>query len=439
MDVNTISVFGLGKLGAPIAACMAAKGLQVIGIDVDPEKVAAVNRGAAPVFEPGLEEMMARTEGRLTATENPREAISRSEATFIVVPTPSDPDGGFSVRYVLPACKAIGEALRDKEFHLVVLTSTVLPGTTGGQVLPALETASGKICSEDFGLCYSPEFIALGSVIRDFLQPDFLLIGESDTGSGERLEALYRRVTENGAPVARMNFVNAEIAKLAVNTFVTTKITFANTLARICEHVPGADVEAVTSALALDSRIGGRYLQGALGYGGPCFPRDNVALATFSRTVGVPPLLPEATHEANKTRAADVVYLVREHLPSGGTVGVLGLSYKPETEVVEESQGLAIATALAEAGVPVVAYDPAENARKQMAGVLETVDSLDECLAGADVIVLATPWEEFLSIDRDRFPSDGRRRVLIDCWRVLAPAALAPAVAYVPLGMGPEA
>jgi UDPglucose 6-dehydrogenase len=199
-------------------------------------------------------------------------------------------------------------------------------------------------------MCYNPEFIALGSVIRDFLNPDFVLIGESDERSGQVLEGIYRQVCENDPPIVRMNFINAELTKLAVNTFVTTKISFANMLARICERLPGADVDVVTRALGLDSRIGAKYLKGAVSYGGPCFPRDNLALIATARKVGAPADIAEATDRFNRWQVGWLADLVWAYLPEGGVVGILGLAYKPNTDVVEESVGLLLAGELGARG-----------------------------------------------------------------------------------------
>ncbi|MGA8074350.1 MAG: hypothetical protein WB995_12795, partial [Candidatus Acidiferrales bacterium] len=200
---------------------MASKGICVIGVDSDAGKVEALEHGRAPVFEPGLDALIRENGDLLRATSDASLAVAESEITFIVVGTPSEGDGGFSLRHVLPVCEAVGHGLREKnKFHVVVLTSTVMPGATGGAVRAKLEAASGKVCGVDFGLCYSPEFIALGSVIRDFLNPDFVLIGESDARSGEILEGLYKRVCDSKPAVARMNFVNAEITKISVNTYV---------------------------------------------------------------------------------------------------------------------------------------------------------------------------------------------------------------------------
>jgi len=203
-----ISVVGLGKLGCPLAVCFAAKGYTVIGADIDPRKSDAINHGEMPVFEPGLPSLMEATEGRLTATADIPSAVAASDVTFVVVPTPSEADGSFSLQYVLGACRTIAQGLAGKtEFHLVVLTSTVMPGSTGNEVRDTLEGVSKKRCPADFGLCYGPAFVALGSVVRDYMNPDFVLIGESDPASGDILEGIHRTVCENSPPVARMNFV----------------------------------------------------------------------------------------------------------------------------------------------------------------------------------------------------------------------------------------
>src|SRR6266446_1079433 len=346
---TSVSVIGMGKLGAPMAAAMAARGIRAIGVDSDAAKVEAIERGVPPVFEPRLAETLNLAQGRLTSTQSIEDSVRDSDITFIVVATPAVTDGSFSLRFVLPVCEAIGRALAAKrEYHVVALTSTVMPGSTGGDVRETLEKASRKRAGIDFGLCYSPEFIALGSVIRDFLNPDFLLIGESDGRAGAKLESLYRIVCENRPPVARMNLVNAEIAKLAVNTYVTTKISFANMLARLCEKVPGASVDVVTGAIGLDSRIGAKYLRGAISYGGPCFPRDNLAFAALARSLGAPAHVAEATDAANRDGIARLAETVTDRLPPGGSVGVLGLSYKPNTDVVEESPGVYLARTLAD-------------------------------------------------------------------------------------------
>jgi len=436
--MTRISVVGLGKLGACIAACFAHKGFTVVGLDVNPRTVELVNRNEPPVLEPGLAELMHQAQGRLRATADYREAVQATDVTFIMVPTPSEANGRFSLKYAKEAAQALGEALADKaEYHLVVLTSTVLPGSTEFGILPILEAASGKRCRQDFGLCYSPQFIALGSVIRDFLYPDLVLVGESDPQAGEQLAGLYKQVCSNDPAVARMSWANAELAKISVNTYVTMKITFANMLAALCEQLPGGDVDVVTAAIGLDTRIGTRYLKGAVGYGGPCFPRDNLALAYLARELGQPATLAEATDAYNRTIVGRLTNKVRSYVPPGGRVAILGLAYKPDTNVIDEAQGLKLAEALVEAGYRVVVYDPIalDSAHRVLGERVSYASSLDEVTRGADMVVIANPDPSFRELKLEAAPG-GARPVVLDAWRLLRRELESDAgLAYLPVGL----
>jgi len=440
--VHSISIVGLGKLGSPLAACFAARGFNVHAVDADAQKIEALNRGVPPVHEPGLGELLRESQGRLEAGQDTEKAVRDTGATFIVVGTPSDPDGGFSLRNVLPVCEAIGRALRGKQgFHLVVLNSTVMPGSTGREVKAALERSSGKRCGQDFGLCYSPEFVALGTVIRDFYFPDFLLIGESDPHSGEMLAEIYGRVCKNSPKMARMNFINAEITKLAVNTFITTKISYANMLARLCERLPEADVNVITDTLGLDTRIGPKYLKGAVSYGGPCFPRDNRAFATLATQAGAFSDLAEATDRFNRAQIKWLADLARRHFSGGGSIGILGLTYKPDTDVVVESFGLLLAQELSSTGLRVVAYDPSAEAARALRECksVRVANSSQECISQSDVVVLATPWREFREVPAAHWARPSRPRVVMDCWRSLNHLEGVEGIDYVRLGFGGEA
>jgi UDPglucose 6-dehydrogenase len=439
MAKRSVSVIGLGKLGAPMTACFSSRGYEVHAVDSNAEAVKKVNAGKAPVFEPGLDDLIQANQARIRATTNVGEAILNSEITFIIVPTPSQDDGGFSLRHVLSCCDEIGNTIKKIDrYHLIVLTSTVMPGSTGGAVQAALQSASGKTCGSDFGLCYSPEFIALGSVIRDFLNPDFILIGESDPQTGERLEQVYKEVCMNNPPIVRMNFVNAELTKLAVNTYITTKISFANMLARICERLPEANVDAVTSALGFDSRIGKKYLKGAIGYGGPCFPRDNAAFALLAKQLGAPAVLAEATDRSNREEIVHLKDLVRNRRSATGVVAILGLAYKPNTDVVEQSQGVLLAELLSADEIPVIVYDPVANhkGKKALGQRVRFAESLEECIAEAEVVVITTPWEEFRKLNFILSKNGHVPRTIVDCWRMLDQHPLQKEIEYVPLGIG---
>jgi UDPglucose 6-dehydrogenase len=431
-----IAVVGLGKLGAPLAAVMASKGNEVLGIDVNPEAVRLLNEGLAPVEEPGLQDLVTGSRERLTATTD-LAAAADSGVSILLVPTPSDERGAFSNEHLLAAIDEIGRGLSGREgYHVLVVGSTVMPGSCDAVIRPAIERASGRRVGETLGLCYSPEFIALGNVIRDMLEPDMVLIGESDSRAGDVHERLYASVCENDPPVRRMSLVNAELTKIAVNTYVTMKISYANALAEMCERLPGADVEAVTDALGLDTRIGRKYLRGAIAYGGPCFPRDNKAFGVLARDLGTEPLLAEATDAVNVAQTDRLARVVESRLEPGSTVGILGLAYKPYTGVVEESPGVSLARLLGKSGYEVRVYDPAatEAALDALGGLAVGASSVEELLEHSDVVVIATPWPEFAELPIGELGRKGRRTVVIDCWRLLPDDSYDGAVEIVRLG-----
>ncbi len=445
--VSSISVIGLGKLGSPLVACFAARGFRVHAVDADVQKIELIAKAAPPVREPGLAELLQEGADNISATQDTQSAVRDSDATFIVVGTPSEADGSFSLRFAIPACEAIGQAIGAKDsYHLVVLTSTVMPGSTGNEIRSTLERASGKRCGVDFGLCYSPEFIALGTVIRDFYYPDFLLIGESDPRAGEFLSAIYQRTCKNSPAIARMNWINAEITKLAVNTYITTKISYANMLARLCEKLPGADVNEVTDALGLDTRIGPKYLKGAVSYGGPCFPRDNRAFAALASRSGAFADLAEATDRFNRAQIPALAEFIRSQQATNGTIGILGLTYKPNTDVIQESFGLLLAELLASQNLPVVVFDPSADLSRTLSAYksVRVAASAQDCIAQSAVVVLATPWQEFRDLPISVWmqpplsaPSFRTSpRVVIDCWRALGHLEGSQSVRYVRLGSG---
>jgi UDPglucose 6-dehydrogenase len=422
--METISVIGLGKLGLCMAAAFADAGYTVIGVDVNETVVKAANAGRSPHIEPGLGEMLARTRGRLRATLHTAEAVAASDTTFIVVATPTLPDGAYSNVQLEAGLRAIGAALRAKpagEYHIVAVSCTVMPGTLDSLVRPLLEEAIGRPLGDGWGLAYNPEFIAMGDVLRLFTRPDFVLIGESEPRVGDRLADIYWNVCPNNPPLARMNLVSAELAKISLNCFVTTKITFANLLAEICEATPGADVDAVTGALGLDARIGPKVLRGGLGFGGPCFPRDNRAFATFAEARGVNADLPRTVHALNQRVEARVAQQVAEAVTPGATVAVLGLAYKPNTPLIDESPGLAIVRELLARGCAVRVYDEfaLSNVRACLDGQVTYAGNALACLQGAQAAIITTLTDEFRALtaaDFQRALAPGG--LVFDCWRL---------------------
>ena len=433
----TISVIGLGKLGACIAACFAHKGFEVIGADVSAKTVELINQHKAPVTEPQLSEMMAGAGKRLRATQDIAQAVVDSDVTLIVVPTPSTAEGGFSIDYVVDAARSIGKGLKAKKgYHLVVLTSTVLPGSTEYGMMPVLERESGKRAGKDFGVCYSPEFIALGQVIKDFLNPEFLLIGEHDERAGKLLAETYLAVCDNAPKIARMNLVNSELTKISVNAYVTMRISFANMVAAISEQLPGGDVDIVTGALGLDTRIGSRYLKGAVAYGGPCFPRDNQALAYLAGQLGQSGALSEAVHKYNSSSNQRLAERVLELVPKGGSVAVLGLSYKPDSNVIDEAPGFLLAQSLVESGATVKVHDAMamDSVRRVLGDKVTYAATAEEAIAGSDVVVITNPDKAYAALQLASIP---RSTIVIDAWRLLRKQA-GDSPNYVGLGLGDD-
>ena len=425
-DKPTISIFGLGRLGLPMAAVSAARGYNVIGVDIDGAKVAAVNRGEAPFFEPDLKEWMGLAQGRLTATASPGKAVAESQISFVFVPTPTVKGGAFSAEYVLKVCKEIGWALRRKEsYHLVVIRSTIMPGDTETVVRGVLEQASDKDCGPDFGLCYNPEILALGSVIHDLLHPRFVFWGESDVWAGDLLEGFYRELVGDQVPIVRTSFANAELAKMMYNTYMMTKVTFANQWARICERVPGADVDVLSDIVGLDERIHRSMLTGGAGYGGTCWPRDEKAMAALAERYSFDNYLLEAVVGINDGEFERLRDLVCDALPSGGIVGILGLAFKLGTPETAGSIAMRLQWLLeSRGGHTVIGYDP-------LVGGMGPVEptSAQDCVNRSAVVVVTLPDKAYKEVEFHRW------QTVIDCWRVLdGDAVRASGATYVPLG-----
>ena len=438
-NAHRLSIIGMGKLGSPMAAVMARAGFDVIGLDTQASVVAELNLGRAPVREPQLQEYLDQSQGRLRATTDYRDAVLNSDISFLILPTPSGDDYLFSNDYLLESIKAIGSVLREKTgYHLIVITSTTMPGSTEGVIRQTLERTSGRRVGDRLGLCYNPEFIALGSVIRDMSQPDFVLIGESDSQAGDLLERVHQAYLPPGTPVQRMSCVNAELAKISINTYVTTKISYANMLAELCEHLPGADVDVVTRAVGSDSRIGSKYLKGALGYGGPCFPRDNKAFYSLGKKLGVRCDLAEATDRINDHQILRLSKTVHDHASGCKTVSILGLAYKPDTGVIDASQGLALARQLQQSGYQVTVHDPMANAlaRQSLPPDIAVSDEMEAALSASSTVVLVTPWPAFREI-ATLAEQNPKLRTVIDPWRLLSHEHLPPRIKLVQMGRTP--
>lgn len=434
-----ISVIGLGKLGLCTASCFAEKGHRVVGVDNNAGHIAELQAGKCPISESGLTELLDSAKANMVFTTDCARAIQETDVTLVIVPTPSNPDGAFSNAYLEAVLNELGPALKEKDaFHIVDIVSTVMPGTCDTVFRPLLEGLSGKTCGKDFGLVYNPEFIALGSVIRDFLHPDMVLIGASDVYSGNTVRDLYGSMVQSSPQYAVMNLINAEIAKLSLNCFVTMKISFANELAALCASTPGADVDTVTTALGSDSRIGPKYLKGGLGFGGPCFPRDNRAMQHYAETKDLTLRLSPAVTRVNGDVIDRLFATITGLVAQPGPVALLGLAYKPGTHIVEESPAVILAHRLAEAGYALRLHDPlaVKFPTQELAELGQLCESPYQAAQGARFVVLMTHWPEYAALDWTRLEqAAGPEPWLMDCWRI-ARGAFFHRFSYLALGLG---
>lgn len=418
-----IAVFGLGKLGSVLAALHASTGNQVTGVDLSETLVSTLNSGKSPFLERGLQELIDLAGSALKATTIAEEACKDADASIVIVPTPSGPDGRFTNEFVVKAVETIGRSIQSSnKSHVVIIASTVMPGSCSSEITSALEKSSGKRVGQEVGLVYNPQFIALGSIVSNMRRPDLVLIGESDPDSGQVALDLALAIAENEPAVSRIGLASAELAKLAINTFVTTKISFANMLGEFCDHLEGANIDDVTSAVGSDSRIGKKYLQGALGYGGPCFPRDNIALAAAADTFGVDASIAVATDSINNRQVRRILNLVSSLALPGSSVTVFGLAYKPDTPVCDESQSVDIANALSTAGYEVLAYDElvSRNDSPKLSSTVESTQTPTGSVYSSNVAVFTHPVGSFKELDLSKLASSQ----VIDIWGSIDKSAL---------------
>ncbi len=440
-----LSVIGVGYVGLCTAVGFASKGYKVVASDIDAEKAAKINQGIPPFHEPGLREKLADSvkKGNLKCLVNQaHEAIRETDLTFVAVGTPSKPDGSIDLRYIESAAHDIGKALRQKDaYHVAIIKSTVIPGTTQNTVKPILEKESRKKCGSGFGLCMNPEFLRQGSAFKDTLNANRVVIGSYDKQSGDILEQLYRDFySTNMPPIIRTTLSTAELIKYASNAMLATKISFINTIANICEKIPGADVKTVALAMGLDKRIGPLFLDAGLGYGGSCFPKDVKALITCAKNFGYNPELLNSVENVNHTQPLKAIEICKEKLGNlkSRKIAILGLAFKPDTDDMREARAIPIINQLLAEGAKVTAYDPVAMAvaKSIFQDKISYATSPVQCLKNADAAILVTEWEEFIKLTPEDFAKNMKQPILIDGRRVYDPQTFSKKLKFTAIGLG---
>jgi len=417
-----ISVIGSGYVGTTLAAVLADAGHDLVNVDLDEEIVSDINDGVAPIYEPGLDDLVGEHGGDGLRATTDYEAIADTDVTFLALPTPTDAEGEIDLGAMRAGSRSVGEILADKDGeHLVVVKSTVIPTTTEDVVAPAIEAASGKTAGEDFDIAMNPEFLREGTAVFDCQEPDKVVLGVQDGATGERaLDALHDVyapiLADHEAPVVETGLREAEMIKYANNAFLAAKISLINELGNICKEY-GVDAYEVADAIGLDHRIGPHFLRSGVGWGGSCFPKDVAAIIHAARERGYEPELLDAAVAVNERQPKRLLGLLDEHVDvAGKRVAVLGLAFKPGTDDIRESRAIPVIEGLLERGADVVGYDPVatENMRERFPDI-EYADSASAALEDAHAALVTTDWDEFEALDSefdamaDPVVIDGRR------------------------------
>jgi UDPglucose 6-dehydrogenase len=420
-----VAMIGTGYVGLVSGACFADFGHDVVCVDKDKSKIAALARGEVPIYEPGLNDLVAANTraGRLTFTNDLADAVKSAAAVFIAVGTPSRRgDGHADLSFVYDAAREIAAAL---EGFTVIITKSTVPVGTGDEVERIIREARPKA---EFAVVSNPEFLREGAAIRDFKLPDRIVVGTEDARAREVMTELYRPLYLNRSPILFTDRRTAELIKYAANAFLATKITFINEIADLAEKV-GADVQEIARGIGLDNRIGSKFLHAGPGFGGSCFPKDAVALLKTGQDHEAPLRIVEAVVAVNDARKRAMARKVSAALGGelrGKTIAVLGLTFKPNTDDMRESPSIPLITALQDMGAKVRAYDPTgmEQAKPLMANVTFCNDAYD-CAQGASALVIVTEWEQFRALDFARLKAVMARPVLVDLRNIYRPEEVA--------------
>ncbi|ELZ30296.1 nucleotide sugar dehydrogenase [Halosimplex carlsbadense 2-9-1] len=401
-----VSIVGSGYVGTTVAACLAELGHDVTNVDIDEDIVAAINDGESPIHEPGLADLVAEHAGDTLRATTDYDAVRETDVTFLALPTPSEDDGAIDLAYMEAGAASLGEALADKDGdHLVVVKSTVVPGSTEEVIAPAIEETSGKTAGEGFHVAMNPEFLRMGTAVEDFLDPQKIVFGAREAAAYDTLGEVFEPlVAESDAAVVETGIREAEMIKYANNGFLASKVSLINDIGNICKEFD-VDAYEVADAIALDDRIGGKFLRSGLGWGGSCFPKDTNAIIAAARDAGYEPPVLEAAVEVNDLQPERLLSLLDERTDvAGERVAVLGLSFKPGTDDVRKTRAVPVIEGLQERGADVVAYDPvaAESFDDSYPDIeIEYADSAAEALEGARAAVAVTDWDEFAALDSE--------------------------------------
>ena len=434
-----IGVIGLGFVGLSLTSVLASKGFNVVGIDVDKEKCRNISNGVLPFFEPNLEKTLKKGLKNKLQIESDISVVQDCDLIFVTVGTPQNKTGAIDLSIIKKAMKSLGKSIRKtKKQHIILVKSTVVPGTMKDVILPILENNSKKKAGKDFGLISNPEFLQESTAIRDTEFPHAVVLGGYKTKFMKNVEKFFTKLHPK-TPIIITNHQTAEMIKYANNSFLATKISFINQLSNICQKIPGANIDDIAKTIGLDPRIGKLFLNAGPGYGGSCLPKDMKALIKFAKIAGVKPTLLNAVEDVNTKQLEEVISIAKKKLGilESKKITILGTSFKPNTDDIRDSIAIELIKKFLKRKVKVTVHDPRaiDNTKNEFKKKINYAKSISDAILGSQCVIIMTQWKQYEKLTNNDF-KQMKKKLIIDCRRMLAEKQLD--ADYYAIGLGKE-
>ena len=434
-----IAIIGLGFVGLSLTSVLASKGFNVVGIDVDKEKCRNISNGVLPFFEPDLEKTLKKGLKNKLQIENDVSVVQDCDLIFVTVGTPQNKTGAIDLSIIKKAMKSLGKSIRKtKKQHIILVKSTVVPGTMKDVILPILENNSKKKAGKDFGLISNPEFLQESTAIKNTEFPHAVVLGGYKTKFMKDMEKFFTKLHPK-TPIIITNHQTAEMIKYANNSFLATKISFINQLSNICQKIPGANIDDIAKTIGLDPRIGKLFLNAGPGYGGSCLPKDMKALIKFAKIAGVKPTLLNAVEDVNTKQLEEVISIAKKKLGilESKKITILGTSFKPNTDDIRDSIAIELIKKFLKRKVKVTVHDPRaiDNTKNEFKKKINYAKSISDAILGSQCVIIMTQWKQYEKLTNNDF-KQMKKKLIIDCRRMLAEKQLD--ADYYAIGLGKE-
>jgi UDPglucose 6-dehydrogenase len=434
-----IAVIGLGFVGLSLTSVLASKGYDVVGIDIDNEKCSKIKNGISSFFEPELEKVLQSGLKKKLKIENNFLSINDCDFIFVTVGTPQNTNGSIDLSIIKKAVSTIGEnLLKNKKKPIILIKSTVIPGTLKKVILPILEKKSNKKNGKDFGLISNPEFLQESNAIRDTKFPHAVILGGDQTEFMKKAKKLFIKLHPN-VPIIITNSQTAEIIKYANNSFLATKISFINQLSNICQKIPGANIDDIGKTIGLDPRIGKLFLNAGPGYGGSCLPKDMKALINFAKVSGINPILLNAVEDVNSNQLDEIILILKQKLGdlSSKKITILGTAFKPDTDDIRDSIAIKLIKILLQKKAKIIIHDPKaiKNTQRVFKEKINYAKTIEDALSKSQCVIIMTQWKQYERLNNNQFKYM-TKKLVIDCRRMLVKKQLD--VDYIAIGLGKE-